>query len=112
MRGRDLAKNGMGWTAVAVFLLLASPGVTIAPVASADAPVSEAPAGPTCQAKAPIGANAQMAAMMEEIRRHNESAPPEQQVHMLNGRGYNYGGQSLPDLDRVIAEGRGGRSTR
>ena len=46
MRGFDLFKNGVGVIAVVLFLALASPGVQIFPVASAEEPISAAPPAP------------------------------------------------------------------
>ena len=67
MRGFELFKNGVGVIAVVLFLALASPGVQIVPVASAEEPISAAPPAPRCEAGNPVSADESMAAVVERL---------------------------------------------
>ncbi len=106
MRGFDLFKNGVGVIAVVLFLALASPGVQIVPVASAEEPISAAPPAPRCEAGNPVSADESMAAVVERLRDRSDPDGSRGKIVMLNNRGCNYGPHNSIDLDRIVAECR------
>jgi hypothetical protein len=112
MRGFDLFKNGVGVIAVVLFLALASPGVQIVPIASAEEPISAAPPAPRCEAGNPVSADESMAAVVERLRDRSDPDGSRGKIVMLNNRGYNYGPHNSIDLDRIVAEGRGASHSR
>lgn len=112
MRGFDRFKNGVGVVAVLAFLALASPGVRIVPIASAEEPISAAPPAPRCEAGNPVSADKSMAAVVERLRDQSDRDGSRGEIVMLNNRGYNYGPHNSIDLDRVIAEGRAASRSR
>jgi len=112
MREFDLFKNGVGVIAVVLFLALASPGVQIFPVASAEEPISAAPPAPRCEAGNPVSADKSMAAVVERLRDRSDPDGSRSKIVMLNSRGYNYGPHDSIDLDRIVAEGRAASRSR
>ena len=106
MRPFEFAKFVLGLLAVGAALLLASPGVRVAP-AAADELVSSAEPGPQCSAGQPLGADAAAEALIARLRQEQMArigagaAGP----IVLNGRGYNYGPPPAIELDRIQAEG-------
>ena len=112
MRGFDLFKNGVGVIAVVLFLALASPGVQIVPVASAEEPISAAPPAPRCEAGNPVSADKSMAAVVERLRDRSDPDGSRSKIVMLNNRGYNYSPHDSIDLDRIVAEGRAASRSR
>ncbi len=106
MRLFEFAKLTFGLLTVGVALLLASPGVRVAP-AAADELVSTAEPGPQCSAGEPLGADAEAEALIARLREEQMArivAGAEGPI-ALNGRGYNYGPSPGIELDRIQAEG-------
>ncbi len=106
MRPFEFAKFVLGLLAVGAALLLASPGVRVAP-AVAEELVSTAEPGPQCSADQPLGADAQVEVLIARLRQEQMArigATADGPI-VLNGRGYNYGPPPGIELDRVQAEG-------
>jgi hypothetical protein len=99
----------LGASAVAMALLLTSPGVRV--VRAEPATSSE---GASCQADQPPPGTAEISVLVEEVRRREAARAraglqPEPDVPVtLNGRGYNLGGDPdiAADLARAVSESR------
>jgi hypothetical protein len=106
MRPFEFAKLTLGLLAVGAALLLASPGVRVAP-AAADELVSTAEPGPQCSASQPPGADAEAEALIARLRQEQMAriAAGVDGPIVLNGRGYNYGPPPGIEFDRIQAEG-------
>ena len=106
MRPFEFAKLILGLLAVCATLLLASPGVRVAP-ATADELVSTAEPSPQCSAGQPPGADAEAEALNARLRQEQMAriAVGADGPIVLNGRGYNYGPPPGIELDRIQAEG-------
>ena len=134
MRPFEFAKLILGLLTVCAALLLASPGVRVAPAAAdelvstaepgprcsagqpwrvrvasaaADELVSTAEPGPQCSAGQPPGADTEAAALIAQLRQEQmvRIAAGGHDPIVLNGRGYNYGPPPGIDLARIQAEG-------
>jgi len=112
MRGFDLFQNGVGVVAVLLCLALASPGVQIVPIASAEEPISAAPPAPRCEAGNLVSVDKSMVAVVERLRDQSDPDGSKGKIVMLNNRGYNYGPHNSIDLDRIVAEGRAASRSR
>jgi hypothetical protein len=91
-----------GWLAVFATLALLSPGVRVR--ADEAGPVSEVPQGPTCSDHTPRPdpiASLEQAielARQQAMRRASQpGASSDDEVVMLNNRGFNYGSNGLPE---------------
>jgi hypothetical protein len=107
MQPFESAKIILGLLTVCAALLLASPGVRVAP-ALADEGVSTEEPGPQCSADQPPAADAEIEALLEKLRQEQMARMPEAADGpiVLNGRGYNYGPAPGIELDRIQAESR------
>jgi hypothetical protein len=105
MRPFELAKLILGLLAVCAALLLASPGVRMAP-ATANELVSTEEPGPQCSTDLPPGADARAAALIARLRQEQMAriAAGAEGIIVLNGSGYNYGSSPGIELDRIRAE--------
>jgi hypothetical protein len=105
MRPFEFAKISLGLLAVGAALLLASPGVRLAP-ALADELVSTAEPGPQCSVDDPPGADAEAQELLARLRQEQMArvAAGADSPIVLNGRGYNYGPPPGIELDRIQAE--------
>jgi hypothetical protein len=106
MRPFEFAKNILGLLAVSAALLLASPGVRLAP-ALADEGISTDETGPQCSADQQPGADAEVEALLAKLRQEQMAriAAEADGLIVLNGRGYNYGPPPGIEIDRIRAEG-------
>jgi hypothetical protein len=107
MRPFESAKIILGLLAVVGALLLASPGVQVAPALAEEAVSTEEP-GPQCSVDAQPRADAEVEALIAKLRQEQMARAAEgvDVPVMLNGRGYNYGPPSGIELDRIQAEAR------
>ena len=134
MRPFEFAKLILGLLTVCAALLLASPGVRVAPAAAdelvstaepgprcsagqprgvrvasaaADELVSTEEPGPQCSAGQPLGADAQAQELIARLRQEQMAriGTGSAGLVVLNGRGYNYGPPPGIDLARIRAEG-------
>jgi hypothetical protein len=105
MRPLEGAKIILGLLAVSAALLLASPGVRVAP-ALADEGISTDEPGPQCSADQQPGADAEVEALLAKLRQEQMAriAAGEDGPVVLNGRGYNYGPPPGIEIDRIQAE--------
>ena len=105
MRPFEFAKFVLGLLAVGAALLLASPGVRVAPAAADELVSSEEP-GPQCSAGQPLGADAQAQELIARLRQEQMAriGTGADGPIVLNGRGYNYGPPPGIELDRIQAE--------
>ncbi len=106
MRPFERAKIIFGLLAVGAALLLASPGVRVAPALAEELVSTEEP-GPQCSASEPLGADAAAEALIARLREEQMAriAASAEGPITLNGRGYNYGPPPGIELDRILAEG-------
>jgi len=108
MRPFQFAKLVLGLLAVGGALLLASPGVRVAPALAGEAEelVSTAEPGPQCSADQPLGADAAAEALIARLRQDQMArmGTETEGLIVLNGRGYNYGPPPGIELDRIQAE--------
>ena len=106
MRPFEFTKLTLGLLVVGAALLLASPGVRVAP-AAADELVSTAEPGPQCSASQPRGADAAVEELIARLRQEQMAriAAGADGPIVLNGRGFNYGPPPGIELDRIQAEG-------
>ena len=107
MRPFEAAKLILGLLAVSAALLLASPGVQVAP-ALADEGISTNEPGPQCSANQQPGIDAEIEALLAKLRQEQAArlAADEDGPIVLNGRGYNYGPPPGIELDGIRAESR------
>lgn len=107
MRPFERAKIILGLLAVGVALLLASPGVRVAPALAQEAVSTDEP-GPQCSANQPPRADAEVEALLAKLRQEQTARMAErgEGIIVLNGRGYNYGPPPGIELDRIEAEGK------
>jgi hypothetical protein len=105
MRPFEFAKIILGLLAMGAALLLASPGVRVAP-ALADEGISTDETGPQCSADQQPGADAEVEALLARLRQEQMArvAAGADGLIVLNGRGYNYGPPPGIELDRIQAE--------
>jgi hypothetical protein len=107
MRRRWSARDAAGVLSVAAFLSLASPGVR---VARAESPAASAPnGGAMCRAdEPPPTSGARLATETLRLLQEQARAAGEEEVVVLNGRGYNYGGPRdlAAELALIEAEAR------
>ncbi len=105
MRPFEFAKIVLGLLAMASALLLASPGVRMAPAVAEELVSTEEP-GPQCTEGQPLGADATAEALIARLRQEQmaQAAAGADGVIVLNGRGYNYGPPPGIELDRIRAE--------
>jgi hypothetical protein len=112
MRRRWSARDVAGVLSLAAFLALASPGVR---VARAESPGAAAPSGGAmCRADDPPSmSGARLATETLRLLQEQARAAGDEEIVVLNGRGYNYGGQRdlAAELALIEAEARrqGGR---
>lgn len=109
MRPFEFAKIGLGLLAVSAALLLASPGVRLAPALAdemAEERVSTPEPGPQCSVGDPPSADAEAQALLTRLRQEQMAgvAGGAEGLIVLNGRGYNYGPPPGIELDRIQAE--------
>jgi hypothetical protein len=107
VRPFECAKILLGLLAVGSALLLASPGVQVAPALAQEAVSTEEP-GPQCSADPQPRADAEVQALIAKLRQEQMAriAAGADGPIVLNGRGYNYGPSPGIELDRIQAESR------
>jgi len=94
----------LGAAVLAAVLWLALPGVR---AVRADGPlVPELPAGPTCQASAPVADPSALARLRESLRRlqEREPGPGEPRVVVLDNAGYGYGAGGGDAIEALESE--------
>ena len=106
MRPFECTKIILGLLAMGAALLLASPGVQVAPALAQEAVSTEEP-GPQCSADSRPRADAEVEALIARLRQEHMAriAAGADGPIVLNGRGYNYGPPPGIELDRIQAEG-------